>query len=158
RDPIGHILYLEHDEPDVAKAARWYLEPVDYLTMRFTGVSSASHASMTASWLTDNRRLDRLAYDSALVKAAGVPAHKLPPLVATGSVVGEVQGEVAGELGLPTGVRVVTGIPDLHSAAVGSGAGLDYQDHLVISTTSWISCPVPTKKTNPKRHIASVPG
>ena len=36
-DPIGHILHLERDEPDVARAARWYLEPVDYLSMRFTG-------------------------------------------------------------------------------------------------------------------------
>jgi xylulokinase len=158
RDPIGHILYLERDEPEVAKAARWYLEPVDYLTMRFTGVASASHASMTASWLTDNRRLDRLAYDPVLVKAAGVPAHKLPPLVPTGSVVGEVKREIADELGLPSGVQVVTGIPDLHSAAVGSGAVLDYQAHLVISTTSWISCPVPMKKTNPIHQIASVPG
>jgi xylulokinase len=158
RDPIGHILYLEHDEPDVANAARWYLEPVDYLTMRFTGVVSASHASMTASWLTDNRRLDRLRYDSTLIRASGVPARKLPPLVPTGAVVGEVQREVADELGLPTGVKVVTGIPDLHSAAVGSGAVLDYQAHLVISTTSWISCPVPMKKTNPVHQIASVPG
>jgi len=158
RDPIGHILYLEHDEPDVARAARWYLEPVDYLTMRFTGISSASHASMTASWLTDNRRPDRLDYDPVLVRAAGVPPHKLPPLVPTGSVVGEVKKEVADELGLPAGVQVVTGIPDLHSAAVGSGAVLDYQAHLVISTTSWISCPVPMKKTNPIHQIASVPG
>ena len=47
---------------------------------------------MTAAWLTDNRRPDRLAYDRALVRRAGVPADKLPPLVRTGSVVGEVRG------------------------------------------------------------------
>jgi len=157
-DPVGHMLYLEHGEPAVARAARWYLEPVDYLSMRFTGVAAASHASMTAAWLTDNRRLDRLAYDPALVKAAGVPAAKLPPLVSTGSVVGEVRGDVARDLGLPAGVAVVTGTPDLHSAAVGSGAVGDYQTHLVISTTSWISCPVPMKKTDVLRQIASVPG
>ena len=45
----------QHDEPEVARAARWYLEPVDYLTMRFTGVAAATHASMIAAWLTDNR-------------------------------------------------------------------------------------------------------
>jgi len=157
-DPIGHMLHLEHDEPEVARAARWYLEPVDYLSMRFTGVAAASHASMTAAWLTDNRKLDRLAYDPVLVKAAGVPADKLPPLVPTGSVVGEVRADVAADLGLPAGVRVVTGMPDLHSAAVGSGAVLDYQAHLVISTTSWISCPVPMKRTDAVRQIASVPG
>ena len=52
----------------------------------------------------------------------------------------------------------MTGTPDLHSAAVGSGAVLDYQTHLVISTTSWISCPVPMKKTDAVHQIASVPG
>jgi len=35
---------------------------------------------------------------------------------------------------------------------------LDYQTHLVISTTSWISCPVPMKKTDVTHQIASVPG
>ena len=78
-----------------------------------------------------------------LVRRAGVPADKLPPLRPTGSVVGEVRPAVADDLGLPPASSVVTGTPDLHSAAVGSGAVLDYETHLVISTTSWISCPVP---------------
>jgi xylulokinase len=157
-DPIGHMLYLEHDEPDVAAKVRWYLEPVDYLSMRFTGRATATHASMTGAWLTDNRRLDRLRYDPVLVRASGVPVEKLAPLVPTGSVVGEVQPEIATDLGLGPAVAVVAGTPDLHSAAVGSGGVLDYQAHLVISTTSWISCPVPMKKTDAVRQIASIPG
>jgi xylulokinase len=157
-DPIGHMLHLDHDRPDVASAARWYLEPVDYLSMRFTGVAAASHASMTAAWLTDNRHLDRLEYHPALVRAAGVDPSKLPPLVPTGSVVGTVRDAVAGALGLPSGVQVVAGTPDLHSAAVGTGTLEDFEAHLAVSTTSWISCPVPFKKTDITRQIASVPG
>ena len=157
-DPIGHMLFLEHDQPEVASRARWYLEPVDYLSMRFTGIPAASHASMTAAWLTDNRRLDRLRYDDVLVRSAGVPAGKLPPLVRGGTVIGEVRAEVARQLGLGPGVAVVTGTPDLHSATAGSGAVLDYQGHLVISSTSWISCPVPMKKTDALHQIASIPG
>ena len=49
KGPTGQHLFLEHDRPEIAAAARWYLEPVDYLTMRFTGVAAASHASMTAA-------------------------------------------------------------------------------------------------------------
>ena len=89
-DPVGHILFLQHEQPDVVARARWLLEPVDYLTMRFTGVPAASHASMTGAWLTDNRSLATLAYDDVLVRATGVDASRLPPLVATGSVVGPV--------------------------------------------------------------------
>ena len=49
------MLYLQHECPDVLAGPRWLLEPVDYLTMRFTGIPAASHASMTGAWLTDNR-------------------------------------------------------------------------------------------------------
>lgn len=157
-DPIGHMLYLQHERPDVHAKARWYLEPVDYLSMRFTGVAAASHASMTAAWLTDNRSLGVMAYDPVLVRLAGIDPGKLPPLRPTGSVVGTVKADVAAELGLPDGVQVVTGTPDLHSAVVGSGAVKDFEAHMAISTTSWISCPVPFKKTDALKSIASVPG
>jgi xylulokinase len=158
-DPISHLLHLQRDRPEVAAAARWYLEPVDYLTMRFTGRASASPASMLAAWLTDNRRLDRPpAYDPVLLELARVDRGKLPPLQRTGSVVGPVLKSVAAELGLPAGVQVVTGVPDLHAATVGSGAFGLYEPHLSISTTGWISCPLPRKKTDALRSMASVPG
>jgi len=157
-DPIGHMRYLAAEQPDVVRAARWFLEPVDYLSMRFTGAAAASHASMTAAWLTDNRRTDRLSYDATLVRMAGIDPAKLPPLRPTGSLVGAVRGDVARALGLPDGVQVVAGTPDLHASAVGAGAIGDYQAHLAISTTSWISCPVGFKKTDALHQIASVPG
>ena len=157
-DPVGHMLNLATNYPDVAAAARWYLEPVDYVAMRFTGVAAATHASMTAAWLTDNRRLDHLAYDTDLVERAGVDGDKLPPLVPTGSVVGPVRDDVAAELGLPPGVQVVAGVPDLHAAAVGSGALGEGQAHMALSTTSWISLPVPRKRTDVSHGMASIPG
>lgn len=157
-DPIGHILYLCNEEPEVVARTRWFLEPVDYLAMRFTGVAAASHASMTAAWLTDNRSLAQLSYDPLLVRLATIDASKLPPLRATGSVIGPVREDVAADLGLPAGVRVVTSIPDLHSAACGAGAVLDYETHLAVSTSAWIGAPVPFKKTDAIRQIASVPG
>ncbi|MGZ4414655.1 MAG: xylulokinase [Gaiellaceae bacterium] len=157
-DPIGHMLYLQHAEPEVAARARWFLEPVDYLTLRFSGVASASHASMIAGWLTDNRHLDRLEYDEALIALSGVDATKLAPLVATGSVVGTVLPDVARALGIPETARVVNGVPDLHSAACGAGAIGDFEAHMAISTSSWIGAPVPFKKTDARRSIASLPG
>jgi xylulokinase len=157
-DPVGHLLHLQHDRPDITAAARWFLEPVDYLSMRFTGIAAASHASMTAAWLTDNRHLDRLTYDPDLLRRSGVDAVRLPPLVRTGSVVGRVQAHVAADLGLRPDTVVVTGTPDLHSSAVGSGAIGDFETHMAISTTGWISCPVPFKRTDVTRQIASVPG
>lgn len=157
-DPVSHMLFLERDQSEIAAAARWYLEPVDYLTMRFTGRAAATHASMSAAWLTDNRHLDRLEYDQALVRRTGIDGSKLPPLVETGSLVGPVLPEVAELLEIHPDAQVVTGSPDLHSAAFGTGGVVLGEPHLTISTTSWISLPFARKKTDPLRSIATVPG
>jgi xylulokinase len=159
-DPVGHILYLEHERPDIAGAARWYLEPVDYLTMRFTGTATASPMSMTAAWLTDNRDPSPRSYDESLLRRAGLTAAavKLPPLVPSGSVVGTVQRSAADEIGIPASAVVVTGMPDLHGATIGSGCVLPFESHLSIGTTAWVSCPMPDKKTDVFRQMATVPG
>ena len=157
-DSVSHMLLMEREQPEVAGAARWYLEPVDYLTMRFTGNATATLMSMSGAWLTDNRRLDRLEYDPTLLRRAKVDAAKLPPLVETGSLVGTVRPEVASELGIDPAACVVTGSPDLHSAALGTGAIEEGQPHMTISTTSWITMPFPRKKTDVMHSIATVPG
>jgi xylulokinase len=157
-DPIGQILLIQRETPDVAAATRWYMEPIDYLTMRFTGLATATHASRLAMWMTDNRQLDTYSYDAQLLALVGLNEKYLPPLQGFGSVVGTLSDDVASELGLGNDVVVVSAIPDLHAAAIGSGATGPYETHLALSTTSWISCPVPKKKTDMNHNIAAVPG
>lgn len=157
-DPVSHMLHLERDEPDVAAAARWYLEPVDYLSMRFTGRPAATRASMSAAWLTDNRHLADLRYDATLVRRAGLRPEKLAPLVATGSLLGPVHPGPARALGLRDEVQVVTGTPDIHTSTLGTGAVAGGLAHTSISTTSWISLPVASKKTDVRHSIATIPG
>lgn len=156
-DPTSHLLGFQCDEPELTARTRWFMEPVDYLTARFAGRAVASAASMSGAWLIDVRG-SRMAYDEKLLRLSGVEGHRLPPLVESGSVVGPIRPEVAHELGVPETVAVVTGTPDLHSAHVGSGAVADGLGHVSISTTSWISCAVDFKKTDPFHSIATVPG
>ncbi len=157
-DPIGQRLFLAAERSDTVVAARWMLEPIDQLTMRFTGVANASPASMATAWLIDTRRPGRYTYDDSLVRRAGIEAHQLPPLGPTNRFVGTVLPSVAATLGLPDGVRVTAALPDLHTAALGSGAVGLHRAHLALSTSSWISAPVRAKKTDVTRQIATVPG
>jgi len=157
-DPIGHMLYLSHEQPELMEKTAWFMEPIDYLTMRFTGIASATHASRQGSWLTDNRDLGLYAYDTGLLKLIDLGAEKLPPLVPFGSLVGTVTSSVATQLGISEDVAVVAAVPDLQAAALGSGGTELYEAHLALSTTSWISCPVPKKKTDINHSIATVPG
>ena len=157
-DPLGQILYLERQRPEVATRTRWYLEPIDYLTARMTGVATGSPASRLALWLTDTRDLATVGYDARLVRLSGLPAEKLPPLVATGSVVAGLSAAAGDALGLRGGTPVVAAVPDLHAAALGARAVAPYQVHAALSTTGWVSCPVPSKKTDVVHSIATVPG
>lgn len=157
-DPIGQIHLIRHEMAEVDRATRWFMEPIDYLTMRFTGVASATHASRLAMWMTDNRALSDYRYDERLLDLAGLDARYLPALQPFGSVVATLSDAVARELGLSRDVIVVSAMPDLHAAAIGTAATRHYQTHLALSTTSWISCPVPAKKTDVNHNIAAVPG
>ncbi|MGI9196624.1 MAG: xylulokinase [Candidatus Nanopelagicales bacterium] len=157
-DPTGHSLLLQHDFPEVYARSRWLMEPVDYLGMRFTGRAAATPASMILSWLTDNHIDAAPRYVDSLVRKAKRDPHRLPPLVTTGTVLGPVLPDVAEQMGLPPGVPVVCGLPDLHSAVLGSGAIEPFATHIAVSTTAWISSRVPLKKTDILHSMASVPG
>lgn len=156
-DPLGHRLWIQHEEPAIYRRTATFLEPLDYLNAKFCGTVAASQASMLLSWLTDNRQLRQTAYDPTLLRQAKVDPQRLPRLVPTGSVVGTVTPEVAAQIGLPEGVPVLTALPDLLSATLGSGTIGMYEAHVSISTSAWIGCHAPTKRTSISKQMATVP-
>jgi xylulokinase len=157
KDPVAHILWVKENEPETYGATRCFLEPVDWLVARLSGRLVASYDSIALYWVTDNRDLGRVRYDERLLRISGLDRSKLPELVPTGSVVGGLTRNAAEDLGLKAGTPVAAGSGDLHSAAVGSGAVADFDAHLYIGTSSWISCHVPFKKTDVIRNVASIP-
>jgi xylulokinase len=157
-DPTGHSLLLQRQMTDIYERTATLLEPVDYLGLRLTGRAAATPASMTASWLTDNRPGAALGYVDDLLRRARRDRARLPELLPTGSVLGPLSPEAADELGVTPGAPVVCGIPDLHVAVVGSGAVEPYDTHVAVSTTSWISSRVPFKRTDVLHSMATIPG
>lgn len=157
-DPTGHSLLLQREYPDVYARTRYLIEPVDYLGLRLTGRVAGTPASMILSWLTDNRAGRPLGYDPTLVRWARRDPGRLPPLIPTGSILGDLRADVAADLGLPAGVPVAAGIPDLHAAILGSGRIEPYATHIAVSTTSWISSRVPFRRTDIWHSMATVPG
>lgn len=157
RDPVGQMLFLKHERPEVYAAATTFLEPMDYLNLRLTGRAVASYDTIVGVWATDNRDLSRVGYDDQLVDWIGIDRAKLPDLVPTGSIIGPLTEQAAAELGLGRHVQVIAGTGDTASAGIGSGAVRDFEGHLYIGTSSWVSCHVPFKKTDILSNITSLP-
>jgi xylulokinase len=157
KDPLGHILYLQHAHPEDYRRTYKFLEPKDWLNLRLTGRFAASYDSIPLHWVTDIRQVANVRYDARLLALAGLERDKLPDLLPAASVVGPLQPEAARALGLSEQVQVVTGSPDVFAAAVGSGAVRDFEAHLCIGTSSWLSCHVPFKKTDLLHYMTSLP-
>lgn len=157
KDSLAHILWLKQHRPEIYAATDKFLEPKDYLNYKLTGKIAATVESATLHWVTDNRDINNIHYHNGLLNAVGLPREKLPDLHQSTDILGPLQPDIAAELGLSDQVQVVASSPDVHAAAVGSGAVNDFEAHLYIGTSSWLICHIPFKKTDVIGNIASLP-
>lgn len=156
-DALAHMLYIKHGRPDVYRAAYKLLEPMDYINFRLTGRCLASYGTVFPYLLTDNRDVNRIDYDPTLMRWTGIDRAKLPDLVPVDHLQGTLLPNVAEEWGLSPQTQVLVGVSDSQAAVIGSGAVEDFQGHICIGTTDWMSCHVPFKKTNIGKYIATMP-
>jgi xylulokinase len=157
QDPVGHGLWLERERPDAFAAARWLLDIPEYLTLRASGRAVATSDTAVLRWCTDNRDPERIHWDYALARMAGLDPRKFPQIVTPATVVGRITPQAAVDLRLPSSVKVVSGTGDTTAAALGAGAVADLVPHLHVGASAWLSCHVQRKKTDVVRNIASMP-
>ncbi len=157
KEPVAHILFLRHEKPEIYEAAYKFMEPKDYLNLRLTGNFFATTDSIALHWVTNNRDINNIHYDDQLLAQTTLPREKLPDLRRAVDVIGTLSPRAATELGLNEGTKVVGGTPDVPAAAVGSGAVGDFEGHLYVGTSSWLTCHVPFKKTDLIHNMASLP-
>lgn len=157
KDSIAHIIWLRNEKPEIFKRTYKFLEPHDYINLKMTGKFAASTVSIQLHWLTDNRDINNIHYYDKFIKKLKLTRSQLPDLKLPTDVLGTISKEVADELGLNKDVKVVMGVPDVPSAAIGSGAVRDYEGHIYIGTSSWCICHVPFKKTDPFHNMGTLP-
>jgi xylulokinase len=157
--PNGHERVLRSDLGEIDRRTTLLLEPVDYLGLRFTGVARATPASMFAARLIPlESDTSEPSYAPELIDKEGRDPRRLPQLIPTGSTLGTVSPEAASELAIAADIPVVAGIPDLHTAYLGSGALELGRAHQVLSSTSWMGLSVERPHRDAARQIATVPG
>ncbi len=157
KDPVGHIAWLKKHERATYDAAHCFLEPKDWVNQKLTGRMAASFDSIILHWATDNRDINAIRYDDAMLKLTELERSKLPELIPSASIVGELTTEAAAALGLSTKVKVAAGGADMHTAAIGAGTVDDYDAHLCLGTSSWLLAHVPFKKADLDHNMASLP-
>lgn len=154
---LAHILYVQHDRPDVHARTAAYVEAMDYVTARCTGRISATQHSTYMYQLCDNRSLDPPVYDAELVRLSGVDPTRLPPLVAIDSVIGGLLPDVARDFGVPDSVTVYAGTNDTATAGVATGAFAPGRAGISIGTTSVLVDEVDAFRVDLEHQIFPMP-
>jgi xylulokinase len=119
----GPILaWLAEHEPEHAAAARWALQPKDWVRLRMTGQAATDPTDASGTLLFD---VERDAWADGLIAALGLPRDKLPPVRGSAQVAGVLLDGPAAELGLPPGIPVAIGAADTAAALYAAGLGAD---------------------------------
>jgi xylulokinase len=119
----GPILgWLARHEPANVAAARWALQPKDWMRLRMTGEAATDPTDASGTLLFD---LERDAWADDLIAALGLPGGKLPPVHGSARPAGVLLPGPAAELGLPPGIVVATGAADTAAALHAAGLAAD---------------------------------
>jgi xylulokinase len=132
------LMWLRQHEPDVYAAARWALQPKDWLRMRLTGEAAAEPSDASATLLYDLPADD---WSRAAVEDLGLRADLLAPIVPSAAVAGTLTAEAADELGLRQSPTVAAGAADTAAAMLGVGLSQPGPVQLTIGTGGQIVTP-----------------
>ncbi|MFQ5699711.1 MAG: FGGY-family carbohydrate kinase [Myxococcota bacterium] len=119
-DSLSSMLYVQEERPEIFEKTHCFLEPMDYVTARFTGHCAANQCTVEMMLVGDNRRFDTREYCAELVSATGIDPSRLPELAPVGAVLGAVQPSVAAQTGLSTRTQVVAAVNDSQALAMGT--------------------------------------
>jgi xylulokinase len=116
--PATKIRWLAECDPESFRRTKRFLLPDDYVLFRLSGEYVAEQTMWGSSLLMD---ISRKEWSLPLLQYAGIGTDRLPPLTASGTVVGHVSQRCSDETGLSTSTVVVAGAMDQMCAAVGVG-------------------------------------
>ncbi len=123
--------WVKRHEPALWERARFLLSPADWLSGKlsgefgisdFTNALKLGYDPESASWIES-------------VRAAGVPADRLPVVRRPGQPIGQVTKAVAAETGLPPGTPVLAGATDGMASVIASGASACGDANTTLGTT-----------------------
>ncbi len=123
--------WVARREPELWERTRYVLSPADWLSGKLTGEFGIS----------DFTNALKLGYDpeSAAwiesVRAAGLPADRLPAVRRPGEPIGQVSKVAAAETGLPAGLPVLAGATDGMASVIASGASFSGDANTTLGTT-----------------------
>jgi len=108
---VPKALWLKIHHPEIYSRTRWFVQPMDFFSIRLTGRISAGVASE-----------EIVPWSSEEITAADIDISKFPRFLLMGDLIGTITEEASKATALPKGTPVFSGAPDFVEAILGTGA------------------------------------
>lgn len=112
------ILWLKENKPDIFNKTYKFLQSNSYIAFKLTG---AMTQDLSQGYGLHCFNMETGQWNSELCKRLGIPAEKLPDIVACDKIVGTVTDDASKQTGLAAGTPVVAGGLDAACGALGAG-------------------------------------
>lgn len=118
-DTVYRILWMKENYPEILdKTYKWLLIE-DFINYQLCGEISTDYSMASCTSLLDQKTRN---WSTELVKNAEFDGSILPPVLPSGTVLGNILAEISKETGLPEKTKVVLGGHDYHCGALAVGA------------------------------------
>jgi len=117
---LSSILWFRDEQPNVWAETAKFGHCNTYLIKRMTGRWAIDPSTVSISGLYNTARND-LTWNGRVLRLAGIPESKLPPLLQSYDPAGQILPTIADELGLPRDCTVLCGGNDAVLAALSGG-------------------------------------
>ncbi len=146
------LCWLADHEVSSYQAARWALQPKDWLRLCMTDSVAADPSDASATLLYD-LPADRWADD--VIAALGLKRDLFPSISPSGTPAGTLSARAAEALGLSPGLPVATGAADTAAAALGAGLLTPGPIQLTLGTGAQLIqlCPEPRADPTGRTHL-----
>lgn len=152
------LRWLQQHQPALYQAARWALQPKDWLRLQLTGEAQSEPSDASGTLLYD-LLADAWAWD--VIEALELHPGLFPPLAPSSQTAGYLRPEAALHLSLPPDVPVATGAADTAAALLGSGLQVG-EAQLTVGTGAQITVLLAEPKVDPslRTHLyrTALPG
>lgn len=118
-DTVYRILWIKENHPEILEKTYKWLLIEDYVNYLLCGEVATDLSMASCTSLLDQRSRD---WSEELVGQAGFDISILPPVQASGTVLGNISPGVSSQTGLSTDTKVVLGGHDYHCGALAVGA------------------------------------
>lgn len=115
---LTKLLWLQRYQPRLFQRAKWFLHWSGLVSFMLGAEAAIDYSLANRTLLFDLEQKD---WSEELPRLAQLELSKLPPVVPSGSLIGEVSTQAAEGLGLPQGIPIISGGHDQCCSGVGCG-------------------------------------